>query len=416
MHARRESASFRPGVPSRGAKRGRITLFIGTGGHMPGDDHPATHLQYLPSMTSDYSRISDTAKAIDPFIKPALLSYLASLPLSSAGRQLGSPFVIADYGAADGVNSSQLLEQIIRFLRQAHPLLGIRLVYIDIADPAPFHHFWKNSGLSGLPRVEAEYLQRSFYEPLPELAGNVDIGISSTSLHWLNTKTVDTTFFYHPTCIQANQLPAAERKKFYSKWISDWRVFFRERSRDLAHGGMLYLATLTDLGGDRWPASAGYNNLREVCVSLYQEGRISKQELDAIFIPDYFATPDEIASLVAEESISQHFSLKSLKTLTVPCAYSSRMQNAGNDARKRQYLAYSLARVVRAWSESSIRVGLSRDNEGLIDEIYRRLAERFFERPEGLPYQYCLMELLRRNTPAGTEGFGPGKGTGALQT
>ena len=368
---------------------------------MPGDDHPATHLHYLPSMTSDYSRISDTARAIDPCIEPALLSYLASLPPSATRKQPGSPFVIADYGAADGVNSSQLFERIIRFLRQEHPLLSIRLVYIDIANLAAFHHFWKGSVLSGLPRVEAVYLQRSFYEPLPELAGSVDIGISSTSLHWLNTKTVDARFFHHPTCIQANQLPAAERKKFIRKWIGDWRDFFRERSRDLAHGGMLYLATLTDLGGDRWPASAGYNNLRAVCVSLYQEGRISKQELDAIFIPDYFATPDEIASLMAEEGIRQHFSLKSLKTLTVPCAYSSRMQDAGNDARKRHHLAYSLARVVRAWSESSIRVGLSPDHEGLIDEIYRRLAERFFERPEGLPYQYCLMELLRRNIPSG---------------
>jgi len=392
-----ESDSFCPGVSSRGAKRGRITIFIGTGGHMPGDDHPATHLQYLPSMTSDYSRISDTAKAIDPCIEPALLSYLASLPSSAAGKQPGSPFVIADYGAADGVNSSQLFERIIRFLRKKHPLMSIRLVYIDIADPAPFHHFWKGSGLSGLPRVEAEYFQRSFYDPLPDLAGSVDIGISSTSLHWLNTKTVDARFFHHPTLIQANQLPASERKKFVRKWIGDWRVFFRERSRDIAPEGMLYLATLTDLGGDRWPASAGYNNLRAVCVSLYQEGRISKQELDAIFIPDYFATPEEIASLVAEESISQHFSLKSLKTLTVPCAYRCRMQDTGNDARKRQHLAYSLARVVRAWSESSIRVGLSPDHEDLIDEIYRRLAERFFERPEGLPYQYCLMEFLKRN-------------------
>jgi len=158
---------------------------------------------------------------------------------------------------------------------------------------------------------------------------------------------------------------------------------------------MLFLANLTRLDGDRWPASAGYNNLREICHSLYKEGCISKEELHAIFIPDYFATPDEMRNLVEEDAIRQHFSLEYMDAMTIPCAYFSRMCGSLQDTRQRRQLAHSLARVVRAWSESSLRVGLSPDNSCLVDEIYRRLEDRFFEAPEGLPYQYCMMGLRK---------------------
>ncbi len=228
---------------------------------------------YMPSMTGEYSRISDTAGAVDLFVLPGILSYLESIRETIAGMPAGAPLVIADYGAADGANSSQLFESIIRYVREVNPALGIQLVYIDIADPAPFDRFREGSHLSELHDVEAEYIQRSFYEPFPELAGSVHIGFSSTALHWLDTQTADADLFRHPSCIQANQLSESGCGKYVEKWKCDWRIFFRERSRELVDGGLLFLANLTSLGGDRWPASAGYDNLRDVCYSLYKEGR-----------------------------------------------------------------------------------------------------------------------------------------------
>lgn len=367
---------------------------------MAGDEYPVSPSRhYLPSMTKDYSQVSDTAKVVDLFVLPKILSYLESIKHTLTGMPPKTPFVIADYGAADGVNSSQMFEGIITYIHQVNPALKIRLVYIDIANPAFFYQFWEGSNLSKLNNVEAEYIMRSFYEPFPELAGSVNIGFSSTSLHWLDTKTVDASFFQHPECIQANQLPESGRDKFVEKWKCDWRVFFYERSRDLVDGGIVFLANLTSLGHDQWPASAGYNNLRDTCRSLCREGRISKNELTAIFIPDYFATPDEMKDLIEEKSIKQNFTLMFFDTLCVPCAYFARMHDRLENTQDRHQLAYSLARVVRAWSESSVKVGLSFKNKDLIDEIYNRLADTFFETPEGLPYQYCLIELIKNKHP-----------------
>jgi hypothetical protein len=347
---------------------------------------------YAPAMTEDYSRISETARAVDRFVLPRVLSYLDSIGDEIAQWPAGEPFVIVDYGAADGANSSRCFGEIADRLHAVNPSLRIRFVYVDIADSAPFERFRAAWDRAARDRVEAEYIQRSFYETVPELAGSVRIGYSSTALHWLDTRTAGPAFFRHPEAIQPNQMTGSERGRFAEKWARDWHVFFAERASEVADGGRLFLAALADLGGDRWPASAGYDRLRDVCRSLHEEGRITADELDAVFIPDYFATPEEMHAVLGGDAVAAHFSTESFEATTVPCAYFA--ETSDGDERRR--LARALARVVRAWSESSIRVGLSADRADLVDECYRRLEDAFFDAPQGLPYQYCLVELERR--------------------
>ncbi len=342
-------------------------------------------------MTADYGRISETARAVEELVLPLVRTHLAARRDAIAAAR--TPFVIVDYGAADGANSGRLFEAIVAFVREANPSQPIRLVYVDIADRAPFDAFWDASPLSSLDGVEAEYIRRSFYGPIPGLAGTVNVGYSSTALHWLDTADAAAGLFEDPEQIQANQLPASARGRFERAWRRGMRTFFAKRSRELAGGGLLMLAILADLGGHATPARAAYDYLRDVCRELRGEGWISEEELRAIFIPGYFATPAAMRDLVCEDGIRRHFRRASLEATTVPCAYGTR---GPLDADDRRRLAGTLASVVRAWSESSVRAGLSSDHAGLVDEIYDRLADRFFESPRDMPYQYCLMELVRR--------------------
>lgn len=351
---------------------------------------------YQPTMTQDYSRISDTARAVDTVMLPKIMEYIQSRNPLISGVKSGQYFVMADYGAADGVNSSELFGKIIAQIHDINPLLKIKLVYIDIADRMYFDKFWKISNLAKLEYVTADYIRRSFYEPFPELAGQLNLGFSSTSLHWLNTETVDSNFFQHNDCIQANQLGDSGREKFVGKWRDDWRVFFGECSNQLVEGGVMFMANLANLGGDQWPASTGYNNMRDICRELCDEGKITPSELKAIFVPDYFATPDEMRSLFEEDGIRAVYSLESSDEMTVPCAYFSKAQNRLDDPQERAQLSTTLAHVVRAWSESSIRVGLSPDHKNLVEEIYKRLQDRCLSNPGGLPYQYCLLEVIKK--------------------
>lgn len=361
----------------------------------PNENNPASQ-RYLPTMTQDYSRISDTAKAVDSIIWPRINSYLKSITPQLSRMNTATPFVIADYGAADGVNSSELFKNIINFIHSINPLLKIKLFYIDIANNSFFDTFWKSSQLAKSDLVQAEYIQRSFYEPFLEIANSLNVGFSSTSVHWLDTKNVDFSLYRHTTHIQANQLPDAERRRFIKKWKRDWEVFLNERSAELVTGGALFLANLTDLGHNQFPASAGYDNLRDACHELYNEGRISDMEFKAIIVPDYFATPKEMKSVLHKHGMKDLFALVSDDEMTVPCAYFSRVKDQLNNDKVKAELADTLAHVVRAWSESSIKTGLALENKGEIDEIYQRLRQRFYQTPQGLPYQYCFLELLKR--------------------
>jgi len=352
--------------------------------------------QYSPTMTADYSRISDTARAVNAEVLPRMASYIKSISKQIAAMSTDEVFVIADYGSADGVNSSELFEEVIRLIREINPSLAIKLVYIDLADPANFQAFWATSVLAKLEHVEAQYIQRSFYDPFPEIEGKMWIGFSSTALHWMNAKTVVPEFFRHPLCIQPNQLPDHERRRFAEKWKADFKTFLQECGKSLVNGGALFLANLANLGESRWPASPGYNNLRDICQELYLEKKLSKAELEAIFIPDYFASPNEMSILLDEEELGGCFAVNAIDPLTVPCTYFSKVQEKLEDLQERTKLASTLAHVVRAWSESSMQIGLLPDNKELIEDIYRRLQDKFYEKPEGLPYQYCLLELIKR--------------------
>jgi hypothetical protein len=360
------------------------------------DSEQVSSQQYSPTMTADYSRISDTARAVNAKVLPRMASYIKNISAQIAAMSADEAFVIADYGSADGVNSSELFEEVIHLIHEINPSLAIKLVYIDLADPANFQAFWATSALAKLEHVEAQYIQRSFYDPFPEIEGRLQIGFSSTALHWMNAKTVGPEFFRHPLCIQPNQLPDPERRKFAEKWKADFRTFLQECKKSLVKGGALFLDNLANLGESRWPASPGYNNLRDICAELYMEKKLSKAELEAIFIPDYFASPHEMSVLLDEEDLRGYFAVNAIDPLTVPCAYFSKAQDKLEDLQERTKLASTLAHVVRAWSESSMQIGLLLDNKELIEDIYRRLQVKFYEKPEGLPYQYCLLELTKR--------------------
>jgi SAM dependent carboxyl methyltransferase len=355
----------------------------------------ASSRQYSPTMTEDYSKISDTARDVNAEVLPRMASYIRRISPQIAAMSADEAFVIADYGAADGVNSSELFEAVVCQLHEVNPTLTIKLVYIDLADPANFERFWSTSALAKLQHIEAQYIQRSFYGRFPELTGKLCIGFSSAALHWLNVKTVGPEFFQNPLCIQPNQLPDSERREFAEKWKADWRSFLHECSKSLVKGGALFFANLANLGDDRWPASPGYNHLRDICQELCEEKKLSKAELNAIFIPDYFASPYEMLCSLEENDLGC-FAVKACEPLTVPCAYFTKAQDKLDDPQERSKLAATLAQVVRAWSESSMQIGLYADNKDLIEDIYRRLRDKFYEKPESLPYQYCLLELVKK--------------------
>jgi len=346
-----------------------------------------------PTMSPDYSKISHTSLRVVEYVLPKMTAYLKSIQPRLAALPAAEPFIIAEYGSADGANSGPLFEKVVQQIHAANPALKIKLVYVDLAEQDAFNKFWAQSPLSKLPYVSAEYVRRSFYDSFPELAGKVGLGYCSTALHWLNVKTAAPGFFKHIDAIHPNQLSHAEREKFHQKWAADFQLFLGEANAALLPGAALFVAQLIDLGGDNWPASAAYNNLRDICLEMREEGQLTREEAAAVFVRSFFPTPTQVKSVLGEPAAKKLFALKSSESTTIPCSYYTKSQDNLADPQEKAWLAATLSCVVRAWSESSVRIGL--DNKDLRDEIYNRLRSKFYDKPRGLHYQYCFLELLK---------------------
>ncbi|MDI6719877.1 MAG: hypothetical protein QMD46_09735 [Methanomicrobiales archaeon] len=87
-----------------------------------------------------------------------------------------------------------------------------------------------------------------------------------------------------------------------------------------------------------------------------------------------------------------------LEAISVSCAYFTRMHDRLDDIPGRRRLAFTPAHSARAWSESSLRVGLSAEHTEIIDVICQHLAGAFFGNPWGLPYPSCLIGLVKRES------------------
>ena len=352
--------------------------------------------RYMPTMTSDYSRTSDTARAVNSVIHPRMEAYLQSIAPQVAAMGANQPFVIADYGTNDGVSSSPLIAAIVNQLHEINSPLKVNLAYADIVGRGPFDQFWPKSHLAQMPGVSAIFIDRSYYEIYPEIAGKLNLGYSSTSVHWLNTKNAVSGFWQHPVNIQPNQLTGAERHKFVEKWKKDWTTFLLHRWDELVPGGVLFMSNLADLDGrDQWPASAGYNYNRDICNEMCAEKTITPQELNNIFVPDYFALPDEFQAVLASPEVKRRYRVEYFEPMTIPCPYYHKYEGKLDDPAARQELGLTLAHEVRSWSRSSVITGLSDEHKDKIDEIYRRLEDKFCRNPKALPFQYCMMELRK---------------------
>ena len=351
--------------------------------------------RYMPTMGQDYASTSETAKDVNSRVGPLIEAYIESIVPQISLASAETPFVIADFGTNDGINSSPLMAAIIAHVRALNLSFKFKLFYYDISTRDNFDKFWLGSQLAQTCGVEAEFIQRSYYENYPELTGKLNIGYSSTSVHWMNTKNVSPGFFQHPVNIQPNELSGAEKHKFVEKWKKDWSDFLLKRSDEVVKGGALFMMNLADFGNDEWPASAGYNYIRDICNEMCGEKLISPEELNAIFVPDYFATPQEMQSVIDEPEIKHRFQLEHFEPVTIPCAYYPQFQGQLKDPGAREELASKLAHEVRAWSESSIKTGLSSAHKEKIDEIYKRLESKFYQLPKALPFQYCIIELRK---------------------
>ena len=154
-------------------------------------------------------------------------------------------FAIADYGAADGGTSLDLMKRVVATVREMNPQKPISITYTDL----PHNDFSvllrRLHGLIGpkdsAPLATVDKLftfasGTSFHRQiLPD--ETLSFGFSATAMHWLSRRPA--MLADHVQAVGANE---TEREPFREQAAADWNAILLARARELAPGGKLLFA------------------------------------------------------------------------------------------------------------------------------------------------------------------------------
>jgi hypothetical protein len=288
--------------------------------------------------------------ATRPLVDDALRA-LASLPSEK-------PFAIADFGAADGGTSFDLMRHIVRTVRTALPSRAITLTYTDL----PFNDF------STVFRRIHGSLDADDPQPLGQESGvftfasgttlhrqifpdqTLTLGFSATAMHYLSMKPGPIADHVH-----AVGATDEERTLYRDQATSDWTAILLARARELVPGGRLVLANFcVDERGHHLGSTGGVNvfdALAKHWRGLAAANRIWDSEYRAATFQQYYKTASEF---VAPFGLDSPVTLAGLRldhvsTIRTPCPFAAMFRQSGDAA------AYAHAYVpsVRSWSQST---------------------------------------------------------------
>jgi hypothetical protein len=353
-----------------------------------------------------YSSNTVGAKSVIDNLADRVVEAIADMPSSAPGQ----PFALADFGAADGGTSIDLMRRAVAAIRAREPDRQITITYTDLPHNDFAVLFRLTQGLLG-PRTQAPLAETpglyifgsgtSFYRQIvPD--GALSLGFSATAMHWLSAR---------PCMIrdhvQAVGAAPEERERFRAQSLKDWETILLNRARELRAGGRLVLANFCiDEAGRYLGATGGVNMFDEFARhwrELRAAGRITEAEyVDATF-QQFYKTPEEFAAPFrdANSSVSKAgLRLEHISTLVTACPYAEDFR-VHRDAAA---FAKSYVPTLRSWSETVFAGALdpSRQPEtraAILDEFYGAYEAEAARAPEGhrMDYVHCVMEISKRD-------------------
>ena len=328
---------------------------------------------------------------------------LDALDAIDIAGQEGS-FQIADFGAADGGTSIDLVGRVIETVRGRAPVRPICMTYTDL----PRNDFSALFGLvhGGRPDV-ASYLDRfddvyvyasgtSFYQPIfpPQ---TLDFGFSATAMHWTSGMPGRIGDHVHAVGASGEELEAFRRFA-----LSDWETILLNRSRELKPGGRLVMSNFCIDEQGRYLGNTGGINMFDTFAMLWRrlvdDGTITAQEYADTAFPQFYKTMDEYCAALTDPGNAVYRSglrLVSAETRVVACPYAAKFADDGDV----EGFAESYVPTLRTWSETvffnSLDAGRpEQERREIVDRFYRSYVDLVREDPTGHAMDYVHIYMV----------------------
>lgn len=347
-----------------------------------------------------YSLHTEGAKHVIDNTAELALSALEDIDLSRAGR----PFQVADFGAADGGTSVDLVRKLVARVKARDPDREVCITYTDLPRNDYSALFTMLSGerpdvtsyLAEHAGVYAFAAGTSFYRPIFP-SGSLDFGFSATAMHWLSGLPGRITDHVH-----AVGADGAELEAFRAHALKDWDTILLERAREMRPGARLVMSNFCIDEQGRYLGNTGGVNMFDTFNALWremaEEGSITEAEYRATAFPQFYKTVEEYCAPLTDPASPVHSAglrLVSAETRVVPCPYAARFAAAGDpDA-----FAVSYVPTLRSWSETVFMSGLDPDRppderQALVDRFYQAYVERVRRSPQGHAMDYVHIYMV----------------------
>jgi hypothetical protein len=320
-------------------------------------------------------------------------------------------FTVADFGAADGGTSLDMMRRIVTTVRTTKPGQPISITYTDLPHNDFSVLFRRLHGVldacDQLPFANTEGLYTfasgtSFHRQVfPD--STLSLGFSATAMHWLSTRPGVIADHVH-----AVGATAAESTPYRQQAGADWTSILLARARELVPGGKLILANFCEDEQGRYLGHTGGVNMFDSFArhwrDLWLEGALNEVEYRAGTLQQFYRTTAEFAAPFAgpESPVRRAgLTLNELSTRITPCPYAAAFRNRGDP----QALARAYIPTLRSWTESTFFGALDParaldDRQAIVDRFYAAYEADVSAAPDGhgMDYVHCFMVITKALT------------------
>ncbi|MGI9333870.1 MAG: SAM-dependent methyltransferase [Gammaproteobacteria bacterium] len=333
----------------------------------------------------------------------------ASLALDALARSTVSqgpdPFTIADFGAADGGTSVDMVRKLIAGVRERAPRRPVTVTYTDL----PRNDFSALFTMLQGAREDVEsYLEEfagvyafasgtGFHRQI-FANGSLDFGFSATAMHYLSAIPGPITDHVHP--VGARDAQAARWRDFA---MQDWETILLNRARELKPGGSLVMSNFCIDEQGRYLGNTGGVNMFDTFNALWKrladEGVITQDEYQRTAFQQFYKNLDEYCAPLRDTTgpvYEAGLRLESAETRVLRCPYEQHFAQHGGRV---EAFADSYIPTLRSWSEVVFRTGLDAQRppeecQAIVDRFYESYRDLVIADPSGHAMDYVHIYMV----------------------
>ena len=347
-----------------------------------------------------YSQHTQGAKDVIDNTATLALDALATMHIDQSARA----FTIADYGAADGGTSVDMIRQLIGGIRARARDRAVSVIYTDLprndySEVFRMIHGERDGIRSYTDDFENVFVMAagtSFYQQIlpPQ---SVDFAFSATAMHWLSGKPGNLSDHVHAVGASGN-----EWQTFYEFAMNDWNTILVHRAAELVPGARLVMANFCIDEHGRYLGNTGgvnmFDTFNRLWGALVVDGTITEKEYINTAFPQFYKTVEQYCAPFNTDDSPVYqagLRLESAHTRVVRCPYRAAFEQHGDI----EQFAVSYVPTLRSWSETVFLNGLDptrpvAERQAIVDRFYASYVDCVRTDPDGHAMDYVHIYIV----------------------